>query len=77
LPLPAALWLNSGRGTFREATSAAGAGLLLPGSSVAAGDLDGDGDLDLAIQTGGALAEHQERNLVLENRRPSGVPPLP
>ncbi|MBL9174059.1 MAG: VCBS repeat-containing protein [Verrucomicrobiales bacterium] len=42
-------WRNDGHGNFRDITDASGLGSLSGGSSFAAADVDGDGDLDLYV----------------------------
>lgn len=51
---PNALLLNTGRGTFTNVTAAAGLVSELGSTSLALGDVDGDGDLDLYIANYGA-----------------------
>jgi hypothetical protein len=62
------LLLNAGRGTFRDVSAAAGAGLQVPrvGRGLAVGDLDDDGDPDVVVSVmDGAPA-------LLENRQRTG-----
>ncbi|MFO1459099.1 MAG: FG-GAP-like repeat-containing protein [Verrucomicrobiota bacterium] len=42
-------WRNDGHGRFRDVTEASGLGSISGGSSFAAADVDGDGDLDLYV----------------------------
>ena len=57
---------NRGRG-FVDVTMAGGVGLLQKGHGVAFADVDGDGDLDLFEQMGGAYIGDRFRDAVFEN----------
>ncbi len=64
---PTTLWHNDGTGVFTDVTASAGLGGLadLDGYSVAAGDIDRDGDLDLYLAA-------QPENVLLENQSSPG-----
>ncbi|MBL8841946.1 MAG: CRTAC1 family protein [Planctomycetes bacterium] len=66
---PNAMYRNDRGQRFQEVTSATGTGHLQKGHGVSFGDLDGDGDEDLFVQTGGAYADDTFVNACYENPR--------
>ena len=65
--MPNLLLMNrQGRG-FVDVTMAGGVGLVQKGHGVAFGDIDGDGDIDLFEQMGGAYIGDRFRDAVFEN----------
>ena len=71
----AALFPNTlllGGERFRDATFAAGVGHLQKGNGVAFGDLDDDGDLDLACQVGGWYQDDSFGDVLFENPGAAG-----
>jgi hypothetical protein len=59
------MYANLGEGRFADAGAVLGVDLIQDGRGVAAGDLDGDGDLDLAVSN-----RNSPRLAVLENVAP-------
>jgi hypothetical protein len=52
---------------FEDVTTATGTGHLQKGHGVSFGDYDNDGDQDLFVQTGGAVADDGFRDVLFEN----------
>lgn len=65
--MPNLLLMNDRGRRFVDVTMAAGVGLLQKGHGVAFADLDGDGDLDLFEQMGGAYIGDRFRDALFEN----------
>ena len=67
---PPQLFLNQGKGTFRDVAAAAGGGFAQPrvGRGLAYGDFDRDGDLDLLVTTNGGPASLFRNDQVAGNR---------
>ena len=66
---PNSMYRNDRGQRFQDVTAATGTGHLQKGHGVAFGDLDGDGDEDLFVQTGGAYADDTFVNAYYENPR--------
>ena len=64
---PNRMFLNTGDGRFADVTTAGGFGHLQKGHAVAFGDLDDDGDQDVAVVLGGAYEGDVARNALFEN----------
>jgi hypothetical protein len=65
--VPNRMLKNVGGTRFSEITGSTGTGHLQKGHGVACGDWDRDGDNDVFIQTGGAIAGDQFHNLMFQN----------
>jgi hypothetical protein len=61
------MFRNRGDGTFADVTTAGGFGHLQKGHGVAFADLDGDGDQDLYLETGGAFTGDAYPTVVFAN----------
>ncbi len=68
------LFLNSGTGTFQEATQAAGLRSQLGSMSMALADVDGDGDLDLYVANFRPTTIMDEASTRFSGRNINGVP---
>lgn len=64
--MPNALWMNRA-GKFEDVTMASGFGHLQKGHAIAFADFDGDGDLDVFEQMGGAYRGDGFRDALYEN----------
>ncbi len=64
---PNVLYRNAGGQRFEDVTSVTGTGHLQKGHGVSFADVDGDGDQDLFVQTGGAYADDTFINAYFEN----------
>jgi hypothetical protein len=67
---PPQLFLNQGKGAFRDVAAAAGGGFAQPrvGRGLAYGDFDRDGDLDLLVTTNGGPASLFRNDQIGGNR---------
>lgn len=65
--IPNRMMRNLGGKRFVEITGSSGTGNLQKGHGVACGDWDRDGDVDVAIQMGGAAAGDQYHNILFQN----------
>jgi hypothetical protein len=65
--VPNRMFKNIGGRRFSEITGSSGTGHLQKGHSVACGDWDRDGDIDLFVQTGGASKGDAYHNLLFQN----------
>jgi hypothetical protein len=65
--IPNRMFRNAGGKSFQEVTAAGGFGHLQKGHGVAFADLDNDGDQDIYIVVGGALAGDSYRNALFLN----------
>lgn len=65
--IPNRMFLNVGGERFSEITGSSRTGHLQKGHGVACGDWDRDGDIDLFIQTGGAVNGDKYHNLLFQN----------
>jgi hypothetical protein len=65
--VPNRMFKNVGGARFSEITSSSRTGHLQKGHGVACGDWDRDGDVDLFIETGGAVNGDKYHNLLFQN----------
>jgi hypothetical protein len=65
--VPNRLFKNVAGKRFAEVTASSGTGHLQKGHGVACGDWDRDGDVDLFVQTGGAVNGDKYHNVLFEN----------
>jgi hypothetical protein len=65
--VPNRMFRNLGGRRFVEVTATSGTGHLQKGHGVACGDWDRDGDLDLFVQTGGAVPGDRAHNVLFDN----------
>ena len=65
--LPNVLMHNVGGRRFEDVTIASGTGHLQKGHGVSFADWDGDGDLDLFLESGGAVPGDKAHNVLFEN----------
>jgi hypothetical protein len=65
--IPNRMFKNVGGQRFAEITGTSGTGHLQKGHGVACGDWDRDGDIDLFVQTGGAVNGDKFHNLHFQN----------
>ena len=61
------MFKNVGGERFAEITGSSGTGHLQKGHGVACGDWDRDGDIDVFIQTGGAVNGDKYHNILFQN----------
>jgi FG-GAP-like repeat/ASPIC and UnbV len=65
--VPNRMFKNIGGRRFSEITGSSGTGHLQKGHGVACGDWDRDGDVDLFVQTGGAVNGDKYHNILFQN----------
>ncbi len=65
--VPNRMFKNVGGRRFAEITASSGTGHLQKGHSVACGDWDRDGDIDLFVETGGAVDGDRYHNILFQN----------
>jgi len=65
--VPNRMFKNVGGKRFAEITATAGTGHLQKGHGVACGDWDRDGNVDLFVQTGGAVPGDRYHNVLFQN----------
>jgi hypothetical protein len=65
--IPNRMFKNVGGTRFAEITGTSGTGHLQKGHGVACGDWDNDGDIDIFIETGGAINGDKYHNVLFQN----------
>jgi ASPIC and UnbV/FG-GAP-like repeat len=65
--VPNRMFKNIAGNRFSEITASSGTGHLQKGHAVACGDWDRDGDVDLFVQTGGAVNGDKYHNVLFQN----------
>jgi hypothetical protein len=65
--VPNRMFKNVGGRRFAEITASSGTGHLQKGHAVACGDWDRDGDIDLFVETGGAVNGDRYHNVLFQN----------
>ena len=65
--IPNRMFKNVGGSRFAEITGTSGTGHLQKGHGVACGDWDRDGDVDLFVETGGAVNGDKYHNVLFQN----------
>jgi ASPIC and UnbV/FG-GAP-like repeat len=65
--VPNRMFKNVGGERFSEITASSGTGHLQKGHGVACGDWDRDGDVDLFVETGGAVTGDRYHNILFQN----------
>jgi VCBS repeat protein/ASPIC/UnbV protein len=65
--IPNRMFKNLGGRRFAEITASSGTGHLQKGHGVACGDWDRDGDVDLFVETGGAVSGDRYHNVLFQN----------
>ncbi len=65
--IPNRMFKNVGGDRFSEITTSSGTGHLQKGHGVACGDWDRDGDVDLFVETGGAVNGDKYHNVLFQN----------